>query len=377
MIDAVLGDPLGGVSDEAWDALAGPHFYSSAKWLRHTARLGFGRPGAITVGALAAAVPVSEIASPPAALYRWSDLLADAGLPRIPERGYLLGATQGFQTHLLTSPHTSRFSAATALVQGAAELPAMPGEHACVAMYLDTGDALAIREAGVPAVPVLLDADAWIDIPPGGWDPWLETLPSKRRVAVRREVRRFSEAGYTVTHLPLSECYPALAPLGQATQSKYGSAGPVEVFLGLLKAHVDGMGDDARVAVCARDGEDPVGFCVYYVWRDAVFLRWAGFDYERTAQAAEYFNLVYYAQIMAAAQTGARRLHAGIKAMEAKALRGASVHPLWMVDLAEGSALVRAEADVRAHNRALSSRILDDPRTGPAVARREDWSLFS
>jgi hypothetical protein len=48
-----------------------------------------------------------------------------------------------------------------------------------------------------------------------------------------------------------------------------------------------------------------------------------------------------------------------------------------MVDLSAASALVGAEADVRAHNRAHASRILDDPRTGPAVARREEWALFS
>ena len=138
------------------------------------------------------------------------------------------------------------------------------------------------------------------------------------------------------------------------------------------------MGSAAQVALCMRPGDDePVGFCLYYVHRETLYLRWAGFDYSRLAGAAEYFNLLYYSQAMHAPQIGVRRLHAGIKTIEAKALRGAQLRPLWLVDLAEDSPLARERSAVRAHNAGACQRLCSDARTRAALAGGSEWTAFS
>jgi uncharacterized protein len=251
-----------------------------------------------------------------------------------------------------------------------------PARGSCVAMYLTTEDARAARDAGVSALPVLLEADAWMAVPPEGWGGCVEELPSKRRVNVRREVRAFEEAGYTVAQLPLADCYQELARLAACTLSKYGHSGSAADHLVTLRKHVDHMGDRARVAVCSRGGSDPVGFCVYYVCGDTIFLRWAGFDYQRLAGAAEYFNLVYYSQIRLAGALGARWLHAGIKATEAKALRGAQLRPLWLLDLTEASPLDGCADLVRAHNRRRYEELAGDGRTAAALTDPAAWRVF-
>jgi predicted N-acyltransferase len=161
--------------------------------------------------------------------------------------------------------------------------------------------------------------------------------------------------------------------LAGSTQAKYGHAGAAGMWLELLKLHVAAMGTSAQVALCVRGGEEPVGFCLYYVRGDTLYLRWAGFDYGRLVGVAEYFNLVYYSQIELAAELGVRWLHAGIKATEAKALRGAELRPLWLVDLAEDSMLARHGDAVRAHNRLAHAQLAADSRTRGALTGEDEW----
>jgi predicted N-acyltransferase len=384
-VDAAPGEAaLGGLHADAWDELVGPHFYSSAAWLRFCARHDGGAPGAqvcVSAGRPSATVPVLSVTEPPSPLYRWNDLLAAQGLPTLPERGLLVGPRQGYQTHLLVAPGKDRTAEVARLVQALRDWPLTdPADSTgtgCVAMYVTTPDAKALREAGVAAEPVLLEADAWFELPPGGWDAWLDALPSKRRGNVRREVRRFRDAGYTVEHRPLSECYEELPRLAASTQSKYGHAASPAYWLTLLRGHVEGMGCAARVSVCRRRDGAAVGFCLYYVWGDTLFLRWAGFDYEQLERAAEYFNLVYYSQIMRAPKLGVRRLHAGIKAPQAKALRGAMLRPLWLVDLQPDSALARHGDAIREHNRRAHERLVADLPPACAVDDAHSWLAFS
>jgi uncharacterized protein len=237
---------------------------------------------------------------------------------------------------------------------------------------------LAIRAARVAAQPVLLGADAWLHVPPEGWSAWLDSLTSGQRVKkIRKEVRRFREAGYEIIHMPLSECYEKLAVAAASTQSKYGNAGSPEYYLAALRRYVDGMGIATKVAVCSRRGGHPVGFCIYFVWGDTVFLRWFGFDYKRLiGGAAEYFNLLYYDQIRLAAERGVRWIHAGIKSPEAKARRGAELRPLWLVDLAEDSVLAQVSDQVRQHNMRGYQRLVEDGQTAAALVDRDSWEAF-
>ena len=372
---------LGGLDAATWDRVVADGFYSTAAFLELCALHGGADAGAAVArgeaGEPVAVAPYAALTEPPTALYRWNDMLAERGLPQIACDGLLVGPRQGYRTQLPVVDGHDRVVAVASLVEQLRERSLGDG-GACVAMYVTTSDAQALLAAGVTAQPVLLEADATFELPAGGWDAWLATLPSKRRINVRREVRRFEEAGYEIVRRPLSECIEQIPRLAGSTQTRYGSEAPTDLWRKLLGMHVAAMGGAAQVALCLRPGDDdPVGFCLYYVHADTLYLRWAGFDYGRLAGAAEYFNLLYYSQAMHAPQLGVRRIHAGIKTIEAKALRGARLAPLWLVDLAEDSPLAAERAAVRAHNATAHQRLCSDARTRAALGGDDDWTAFS
>jgi uncharacterized protein len=388
----MVDEHLGGLAPEEWDRLAGGRFYSTTAWLRFCAAE-YGGPGAGVVvrraGEPVAAVPVRELTSLPVwSRYRWNDHLAAFGLPLLPDAGLLVGPPEGFQTHFLRPDGDGDGGdgdggdgggpAIEDLVD-ALRRTARSGDEqrGCVAVYLTTPDVIAARRAGVTAEPVLLDADAWIEVPDGGWPAWLETLPNKRRKNIRREERSFREAGYRLETMPLAASYERLGGPAAATLLKYGHETSPGNELVSLRRVVDCIGDLASVVVCWLDGE-PLAFCIHYVWGDTVFLRWAGFDYDRMAGAAEYFNVLYYSQVMAAPERGTRWIHAGVSVPEAKALRGAELRPLWLLDLQEDSPLSGDGASaVRRHNAELYGRFTADPRTAGALVDREAWQAFT
>jgi uncharacterized protein len=247
----------------------------------------------------------------------------------------------------------------------------------CIAMYVTTADAVALQQAGVRAAPVLLDADAWMTVPQDGWAGWLDAMSRRRRSATLREARAFQAAGYTIERTTLPECCATIAPIWAPNQARYGHPADLHVLTHKLREQAEAMGSEAKVLVCRRAGGEPVGFCVFYRWHDAVFLRIAGFDYSRLCRAAEYFNVAYYAHIQSAPELGVRRLHAGIKSIEAKALRGARLRPLWLMDLSDDSLLIGKERAIYRHNAEHRARLA---ATSPAVAAAMDdaeWSAFS
>jgi hypothetical protein len=381
---AVRGEILfGGLTTADWDRLADQHFYSSSAWLQFCATKGGGVPGAAVIHgdtAPAVAVPVLGLTEPPAPLYRWSDILADRELPIPPAAGLLVGPRQGYLTNLLTGPGGVTPEAAASLIDAVRGWPldaATQGQdHARVAMYVTTADAELLRAGGADAEPVLLEADAMFELPPGGWDGYLDSLPSKRRGNIRREVREFVSAGYRIEHVPLADCYTELPELAEATQSKYGHGAPTDFWLNLLRGHVMSMGAAAQVGLCRRASGEIVGFGLYYVWADTLYLRWAGFDYRRLDGAAEYFNLVYYDHIQRACALGIRRIHAGIKASQAKWLRSARLRPLWLVDLSSDSVLSGHRNEVRQHNRSRYQQLICELGQPPTVDPAE-WMAFS
>ncbi|NKE58804.1 GNAT family N-acetyltransferase [Lentzea sp. PSKA42] len=362
-------DLLGGLSPTAWDKMADGHFYSTSTWLSHCASYPGASCGAAVAGS--AAVPIVRFDGPPPGNYHWADLLAKRELPVVPIDGLLVGSRLAYQSHLLgdRSP--------TALSGLVAEVRALATEQPAVAMYLSTSDVLALHAAGVRATPVLLEPDAWLDVPEGGWDAWLQSLPSKRRVSVRREVRLFEEAGLKITHVALEECWDRLPPVANSMAIKYGYSARTPDFIKEFARYRESSGAVAQVALCTKgDNDDLLGFCMYYKHGDTIFLRWASFDYDLLTGNMEYFNLTYYTHIRLADRAGTRRLHAGKGAVDAKVFRGAHLRPLWMLDLSENSPHEQAEGDIRRHNARLLADLEADKRMSRAITDRAEWSVF-
>jgi hypothetical protein len=371
-----FADPLGGLGDAAWDELAGDRFYSSAFWLRVCDLEGGGVAGGVH-GALSggghAAVPVLAVGDNPHPNVRWADLLAARGLPSPPSRGLLVGHRRGYLAHLLATPRADPVEAAAVVLAAVRRArPPVPDAPARVALYLTTPDVQAWRAAGVRAVPVALAADAQIEIPDGGRETWLRSLGPHRARRVRSEARRFERAGYRVEHRALGESYADVARLAFRTEQRHRGASDPAPYLTGFRRQGEMAGARAEVLLCSTAEGRPVGCCLFYRHRGTVYLRAVGFDYEGLAGAFEYPTLAYY---LPAGLPGVRRLHAGIESPEAKALRGARLRPLWLLDLSERSPLEECADEVRAHNAAYRERLAAIAPTVAAAMHREDWEV--
>ncbi|MFJ9036725.1 GNAT family N-acetyltransferase [Streptomyces sp. NPDC102406] len=371
-----FADAIGGLGDTEWNRLADDRFYSSALWLRVCALDPGGVSGAVHVTTPAgdrAAVPVAAVTDEPTPDLRWHDMLTARGLPAPEPGGLLIGQRRGYLAHLLTSDGADRVEAAAEVVDAvrAVRSPLHAGaKFARVAMYLTTADVTTLRAAGVRTTPVALKTDAWIEIPPGGFPAWLDSLSAHRARRIRSEIRKFERAGYVLEHRTLTESWQDVARLLARSFLRYGRAVDVAPMAESFRRQGELAGARAQVVLCSRSGEEPVGFCMYYRCGDTVYLRALGLDHERLVSAAEYFNLTYY---MAARLPGVRRLHAGTETAEGKALRGATLRPLWLLDLTEDSPLAGYDDEIRAHNRALLTRLRD---SSPAISGALEYELW-
>jgi hypothetical protein len=324
------------------------------------------------------AVPVTVAEQPLTGNYDWNRILASRGLPQLAGAGLLIGPPGGYQAHLLHSVDDRRVTLELVerLRAAARDTPA-GGNAACVAMYLSSREVLRLHEAGVTAPPVLLEPDVWFDLPPGGWEGWLESLKGTVRHRVRRDVAHFDAMGYTVRRQALPDCLDRLPPLAVQLALKLGYDPTPARFAAEFGDYAQAMGDMAQVVLCETADGVLTGFCMYVVWGDTVYLRWSAFDYPKlSGNGAEYFNLGYYQQIHLAAEAGAGRLHAGKKAIEAKVLRGGRLRPLWLLDLAENSPHYRAEGLIREHNAKLLAELEADSRVAGGVGDRAEWTVF-
>lgn len=379
--EMTLATTFDGLSDDAWNGLAGEHFYSTADWQRYcTAETQTDGGAIVTRGAdgVQWAAPVRELAGLAEwSSYRWNDHLARAGLPRLAGEGLLVGPPEGFQTHLLAG--ADRDPGTLAGFVDAVRERCGAGERSAVAMFLSTADAVLLRAAGIEHVPVLLETDAWLAVPEGGWDGYLATFPRKRRRNIRTERTELDEARLTVTHRALAECWSALGPAAASLLHKYGHDTTPETELVSIRRAVDILGPQARVAIChdVDSPDDPIGFCIYYERAHTVFIRWVGFDNDRLRGAKEYFNTLFYTQIQRAESVGTRWIHGGATTPAAKALRGAQLRPLWLVDLTANSPLTTAGPAIRQHNTAMLDDLKSDPRTSEALAPAGEWTAFT
>ncbi|GAA3886838.1 hypothetical protein GCM10023084_44360 [Streptomyces lacrimifluminis] len=311
------------IDPAAWDALVpGSCFYQSHAWLRGQERPDFATPGYLTVeadGELLAATPYYDFLSenaPP--------------LPDVAEGRTVLrvGTRTGYHNEflLLKDPGAAQ-EALDALIAGAAEQAAALD---CDALLFDfvTTDSLRLLAARFEVRAQLRAAEAVVHNDGGTFESYRQLLG--RNVRKREyEIRRFAGSGLRVETARLSDCVDEFAPLVGQTMDRYGaSLDPAEIhaFLTVQARCLDDLGTVFR---CVDEEGRLVGANLSFDWRDTCYARVAGFDYTRTRNAYEYFNVVYYEPLHRMERHGMTALHLGPSALKAKVHRGASLHPLW------------------------------------------------
>ncbi|WP_326667957.1 GNAT family N-acetyltransferase [Streptomyces sp. NBC_01257] len=331
-MNITLVDDIRRIPAHSWDALSGPAgLYLCHQWLAAqqddpTAQVRYALVH--DDGLLIAAVPLHVVDSEPNDLYRVHEVVPG----RPPVRTLLAGARRGYLNAPLLHPALTPDHRREALHHLVTAVRSLAAAEQAQPWWLYVTDTAATELADVCGTePVRLNEDARIPLPGSTFADYLAGLPSRRRVAIRRERRAFAEAGYELRTLRLSQCAEAVGALAAQLQARHGHPADPAFMTRLMRDQADGMADSG-VVIAAFAEEHMVAFSLFYRHAGTLWLRSTGYDYAQLRGAHEYFNLVYYLPIEDAYAQGATALHLGMESLRAKTLRGAVTSPLWALE---------------------------------------------
>lgn len=342
-LDLRLSTSLPAIRAAGWDDLAGAfELYVSTSWLSVEERIASGPVTyvlGLREGHLLAGLPCYVLGpeTPP-----WPFARVDAFIARLfKERGrdvapvaaklaralptVLCGGRRPGHARLLLSQGldgAERRQLAGAVLEEAESFAKSSGAASVSFLYVDEDDRElreALQERGYAEFPSAIASR--LAVPPD-FDMYLQELGADRRNMVRRERKRLGAAGIEYGAQPLSEALLAeILPLELALCAKYGVEFSPADATRLHRAVAAEMGEQAQILTAQRDGKVR-GFLVLIRWRDTLFGRQAGFDYEFQGDLPLYFGLIFYAAIEHAIRVGARHIEYGLGSEQAKALRG-------------------------------------------------------
>ncbi|MFJ2747370.1 peptidogalycan biosysnthesis protein [Streptomyces sp. NPDC087297] len=328
MITSIV-ESIHAVPAAEWEHLARPAgLYLSHRWLAGEAE----DPTATSTyalvrdlgGTLLAAAPLHLVRDEPNDSYRPENVLPPHLRPRV-----IAGARRGYHNTPLTAPglDPGRQDLCLTLLRDAAR--GFADRHGTTHWWPYLTAPAAARLAPLYPDPALhLEDDALIPLPGTGIDDYISSLPSQRRVGVRRERRAFAAHALDVRRQVLADCFEDAGVLLAGHQQDHGhDRDGIDAMTGLLKRQATAMGSEARV-VAAYDRDRMIGFCLYYHYGATTWIRAVALDREHPAPHL-YFNLMYYLPVEDAYAHGTTALHAGMTTIEAKRRRGAKVSGLY------------------------------------------------
>lgn len=320
----------------SWNELSGAaSIYLSHAWLRHVERTSGAECAYLVVrdadGTLLGALPTYTGADGSNSNYR-TDLVLDG---RLSGRHLFAGSCRGYDNDLLVHPSLTddeQDLVLGMLIDAAQRRAADLGCEDVLFLYLSTEAAVRLRRVRTDSCPLLLNLDTVLPVQGENLDDYLAALGGRRAYAVRKDMRIFDAAGYTTAIEPLSECWHEAGPLAANVQNRHGKHETVEEARTSLRSQADAL-DSAGLTFTARRDGRLIALAVHYAWRDKLYGRFVGFDYEALTDAREYFTLYYYLPLQWAYRNGANTLHWGMGSYSAKFRRGARPNPLWAASL--------------------------------------------
>jgi uncharacterized protein len=293
--------------------------YSSNDWLEFLERMDHGhRYLTVVDDAIGAAMtPVSPGEQVTSSRYSPRHLLCG----RLADRDCVVAAPQAGYRNV---PRATGSQAYKMLIDGILETFE---DRIVVFPYLPEAAARGLREAGAHVEPMTWDT--WLKLPGGDFDDFLRPLRSKRRRAIRSEMRRLAESGVRYEVGGIADCAAEAAELivGHARKYDPGYRRPASDYVTYLEV-CDRLLD--AVVITGRHQGSLVGCAVYLRHAGRLWGRMAGFDYGHPAQRSMYFQLIFYSAIEFAYQTGITEINLGLVSYRAKILRGAELETLWI-----------------------------------------------
>ncbi|MFF4848053.1 GNAT family N-acetyltransferase [Streptomyces sp. NPDC001194] len=364
---------------DRWNALAGDAaLYSTHRWLLYGEELadaGSRHLVAASGGTYAVGLPTHRFTGKVPHFYDPAVLFPGAAEPATPERPLLLGGTRlGYTSEVLVAPGTAAPLAAAGVRTVLERFRALGAEDGGLAALLYLTDESVERllpHLGPRDRVVMMDATAVLPVDPDGLEGYRRRFTSHQFTSIRREMRRYSDAGCRTEVKRLSECHHLLGPLSAQVLIRYGhpvtDASESERF-----AQQAALFDDNCRILGAYQGDRMVGFTQYFFWGNTMYARSHGLDDSIAREAKLYFNLTYYEAVKYAAAHGYHCVDLSCDAFQAKVSRAARLQPLWGVVLDapwSGPVLDRVRAEEKARRAEFASH---DPGIESRVAHLVD-----
>jgi hypothetical protein len=336
-VDAVAS--IHEVEAARWNDLAGPDdFYQSHEWLSAVERDSTATARYLVAsldGELVGALPTYQVEFEGSAPYRSARFRALLG---VQGRHVVAGARRCYRSGIMLAPRLPevlRDEVAAALLREALADADGSGMSGVGLFYLPTADLECIGRV-LPVTAAFDSAETVIDGVGDGIDAFLDRQSSKLRAKIRRELRTFAGTGWHTEVTRLGDCLAEAAFLVGKVEQRHGQATPDVLLRRVFRRQAQAADDRAVVFACRDEHGDMVACAVNYVWRDTLYSRAVGLDYERIGGSFAYFNLLIYRGIEYAAAHGLNRLHLGL-ASSAKIERGAVARPLWTAAVHTGA----------------------------------------
>ncbi len=330
-------DRIGDIDPAAvWNRLARrASLYSAHSWLAYVEQYGDCAARYLLVrdaGGVIGALPTYRFHGDIPPFYDPAHLLPGAGSGR----PVLIGGTrQGYATEFLLDPDLDPATRAAALRAVLDRLRAEPA--AVTALLYLPGDALSQVRPYLSAQDriFLLDARARLAVEPEGLAGYRRMISDNTRARMRKEMRRFADAGCRAEVRRLSDCHDRLGALSAQVQRRYGHLVTAEAEAGRFAAQARTLDDMCHLMV-AWQGDRLVGFTQFFGWNGTLYGRLHGVDDSMARSAALYYNLTYYRAVEFAAERGYTTIDLGCDSYEAKVRRGARLDLLWGLALSPG-----------------------------------------
>jgi len=231
-------------------------------------------------------------------------------------------AHTGFGTALLDTP-AERETAAHVLAGYAERAAAERGLNSVGMLYVDEDDEVARRVLAERGYASFSHHEASVLKVTG--DDLEDYIRSRGRYGtkvVRQEIKRLDRAGVRFEMRPFGpELRDEVDRLEVNLNRKYGGTFDDDAVRRLREMIGDLLGERVLIGL-ALVGDRAAGSVLVLRWRDELYARTAGFDYELTDGLPVYFGLVFYNLIEYGQRTGVRAIHYATGTEDAKRRRG-------------------------------------------------------